>query len=140
MKYGVMYVKICPEDNKPGSWIKHCYIKSIIPKSLQLGLNRIVNYINTAYKDDIIIPMDDNVHPGIVTKPNKIYRISKEIYEKFCILASEEGIPDSIRCVYSAGDLVDTNVKSIHLLPNSELMIKLGRFLDSSEKSGIFEI
>ena len=140
MKYGAMYVKICPEDNQPGNWIKYCYIKSVTPKSFQLGLNSIVNYINTTYKDDIIIPMDDNIHPGILTKPDKIYRISKEIYEKFCILASEEGIPDSIRCVYSVGDLVDTNVKSIHLLPNSELMIKLGKYLDSSEKSGIFEI
>jgi hypothetical protein len=140
MKCGVMYVKICPEDNQSGSWIKYCYIKSVAPKSFQLGLNNIVNYINKTYRDNIIIPMDDNLHPGIVTKSNEIYTIAKEIYEKFCILASEEGIPNSIRCVYSIGDLPDINAKSTHLLPNSELIIKLGRYLDSSEKSGIFEI
>lgn len=140
MKCGVMYVKICPDDKQSGSWIKYCYIKSITPKSFQLGSNCIVNYINSTYKDDIIIPMDDNVHPGIVTKPDKIYTIAKEIYEKFCILASKEGMPNSIRCVYSIGNLIDTNVKSIHFLSNSDLMIKLGRYLDSSEKSGIFEI
>lgn len=136
----MMYMKICPSKNSIGAWIKYCHIKSIMPQSFQLNSNKIIDIINMKYVDDIYVPMDKSVHPGILTKPNKIYTITQEIYERFLQFAIDEGIPNSIRCVFSIGKVSKINVKSVHCLESNDLTINIGRFLDSSDLNGIFEI
>ena len=136
---GMMYIKICPRESNL-SWIKYCHIKSIMPKSFQLNSDRIIDIINTKYVDDIYVQMDKSVHPGILTKPNKIYTITKEIYERFLQFVIDEGIPNSIRCVFSIGKISNINVKSVHYLESNDLTVKVGRILDSSDLTGIFEV
>jgi hypothetical protein len=140
MEYGVIYIKVCPKDGTPGDWIKYCRILSDTPKSFQNNSKEIANYINTKYSDSIVIPMDIDVHPGCTTTPEKVDEIAQDMYNQFCELAERQGIPNSIRCVYSIGELSNVNVDSTHHLGNDELMVKVGHFLDESDEPGIYKI
>ena len=140
MEYGVIYIKICPKDGTPGDWIKYCQVISGTPKSFQKNSKEIANDINAKYSDDIVIPMDIDVYPGCTTTPEKVDEIAQDMYNQFCELAERQGIPNSIRCVYSIGELSNVNVDSTHHLGNDELMVKVGYFLDESDEPGIYKI
>jgi hypothetical protein len=62
------------------------------------------------------------------------------MYNQFCELAKIQGIPNSIRCVYSVGELENVNKESTHLLLAYPVMIKIGRFLDESDEPGIYKV
>ena len=140
MKYGVIYIKICPKDGTTGDWIKYCRILSDTPKSFQNNSKEIANDINTKYSDDIVIPMDIDVHPVCTTTQEKVDEIAQDMYNQFCELAERQGIPNSIRCVYSIGELDNVDKESTNLLLAYPVMIKIGRFLDGSDEPGIFKI
>jgi len=138
MEYGVIYVKICPKG--PDEWIKYCRILSSLPMSFQQNVVEIANSINSKYSTDIVIPMDITVHPGCTTTPEKVEEVATDMYNQFLELAERQRIPNSIRCVYSVGELSNVDVKSTHRLNSDEVMIKLGRFLDESDEPGIYKI
>ena len=140
MNYGVIYVKICPPKGHSAEWIKYCHRLSSTPTSLQSNIRQIVNQINSDYKDNIVIPMDITVHPGCTTNPESVEEISKEIYSYYVEMMDRQDVPDCVRCVYSVGELSNINVDSTHHLGPDEVMIKLGRFLDSSDDPGIFKV
>ena len=140
MEYGVIYIKICPKEGTPGDWIKYCQVISATPKSFQDNSEMIVNDINTKYSDDIVIPMDIDVHPGCTTTPEKVDEIATDIYNQFCELAERQGIPNSIRCVYSIVELENVDKESTHYLISYPGMTKIGRFLDESDEPGIFRV
>jgi hypothetical protein len=140
MEYGVIYIKVCPKDGTPGDWIKYCHILSATPKSFQQNSEAIANDINTKYSDSIVIPMDIDVHPGCTTTPESVEEIATDMYNQFCELAERQGIPNSIRCVYSVGELSNVEVDSTHHLGNDEVMVRVGRFLDESDEPGIYNI
>jgi hypothetical protein len=62
------------------------------------------------------------------------------MYNQFCELADRQGISNSVRCVYSIGEVKDVNVDSTHQLGNDEIMVKVGRFLDESDEPGLYKI
>jgi hypothetical protein len=66
--------------------------------------------------------------------------IAEDMYKQYSELCERQGIPNSVRCVYSVGELRNVNVDSTHHLGNDELMVKVGRFLDESDDPGIFEL
>lgn len=150
MEYGVIYIKVCPKKGTPGDWIKYCYILSSTPKSFQQNVKEIANNINSKYSNDIIIPMDIDVHPGCTTTVEKVEEIATDMYNQFCELADRQGIPNSIRCAYSVGEMKTNpnspqyknpaDFKSTHHLPPYPAMIKLGRGLDESDEPGIFKL
>lgn len=140
MEYGVIYIKICPPKGHPGEWIKYCHIFSATPKSFQKNAEDIANDINTKYSDSIVIPMDIDVHPGCTTTPESVEEIATDMYNQFCELVERQGIPNSVRCVYSVGELRNVDVDSTHHLGNDEIMVKVGRFLDESDEPGIYKI
>ena len=140
MEYGVIYIKVCPKDGTPGDWIKYCHILSSTPLSFQQNAKEIADNINSKYSDSIVIPMDINVHPGCTTLPESVEEIATDVYNQFCELAERQGIPNSIRCVYSVGELSNVDVESTHQLGNDEVMVKLGHFLDESDEPGIYKI
>jgi hypothetical protein len=140
MEYGVIYIKVCPKDGTPGDWIKYCHILSATPKSFQKNAEDIANNINTKYSDSIVIPMDIDVHPGCTTTPESVEEIATDMYNQFCELAERQGIPNSIRCAYSIGELSNIDVDSTHHLGNDEVMVRVGRFLDESDEPGIYNI
>ena len=145
MEYGVIYIKICPAEGSPAEWIKYCYIFSEAPKSLQQNIIHIVNDINTKYSEDIIIPMDMMVHPGCTTKPEKVEDIATDMYNQFCEMMDRQGVENSVRCVYSVGEIKDVNVDSTHhIIPvggkYDDVMIRVGHFLDETDEPGLFRI
>ena len=140
MEYGIIYIRICPQKGSPGEWIKYCHILSSTPISFQKNIQHIANEINSKWKDSIIIPMDINVHPGCTTTPDMVEEIAEDMYNQFCELVERQGIPNSVRCVYSIGELSHVNVKSTHQLANDEVMVRLGHFLDESDEPGLFKV
>jgi hypothetical protein len=140
MEYGVIYIRICPPKGHPGEWIKYCHILSSTPKSFQENIKKIANDISDKYREDIIIPMDIAVHPGCTTTLEKVDEIATDIYNQFCGLVERQGIPNSVRCVYSIGELEDVNKESTHYLLPYPIMVKVGRFLDESDEPGIYKI
>ena len=140
MEYGIVYIKICPKEGTPGDWIKYCHLLSATPMSFQKNVSEIAADINFRYMDDIVIPMDVDVHPGCVTKPDRVKEIAEEMYSKFSEMAERQGIPNSIRCVYSVGEMEKVDYDSAHYLPAYPVMIEVGRFLDSSDEPGIFPL
>ena len=140
MRYGVIYIKICPKEGTPGDWIKYCQIISATPKSFQLNAKEIADDINVRYSNDIVIPMDIDVHPGCTTTPESVKEIATDMYNQFCELVERQGIPNSVRCVYSIGEMEKVDVDSTHHLPAYPVMVKVGHFLDESDDPGIFEL
>ena len=140
MEYGVIYIKICPKKGTPGEWIRYCHILSATPKSFQQNAEDIANDINTKYSDSIVIPMDIDVHPGCTTTPEVLEEVATDMYNQFGELAERQGVPNSIRCVYSVGELSNVEVDSTHHLGNDEVMVRVGRFLDESDEPGIYKI
>jgi hypothetical protein len=84
--------------------------------------------------------MDINVHPGCTTTRDMVEEIAEDMYNQFCELVERQGIPNSVRCVYSIGELSHVNVKSTHQLANDEVMVRLGHFLDESDEPGLFKV
>ena len=138
MEYGIIYIKVCPKSS--AAWLKHCHILSSTPMSFQQNVVDIANNINSKYSNDIVIKMDVAIHPGCTTTPEKVEEIATDMYDQFCELALRQGIADSIRCVYTTGELSNVDVKSTHQLSNDEVMVKLGHFLDESDEPGIYKI
>lgn len=140
MEYGVIYIKICPPKGHPGEWIKYCHIFSSTPKSFQENVKQIANDINSKYSNDIVIPMDINVHPGCTTVSESVEKVATDMYNQFCELANNQGLDNCIRCVYSIGELSNVDVESTHHLGNDEVMVRVGHFLDDSDEPGIFKV
>lgn len=148
MECGVIYIRVCPPKGSPAEWLRYCHIISFAPKSFQQNISHIANDINSKYSDGIIIPMDTMIHPGCTTKPEIVDEVANDMYNQYCEMMDRQGIPDSVRCVYSVGELDDeqmNDVKSTHRLYGGEsgydkVMLKIGRFLDESDEIGIFKI
>lgn len=146
MECGVIYIKVCPPKGHSLEWIKYCYIFDSVPKPIQQNLIHIANDINTKYSDDIIIPMDTMLHPGCTTNPDRVEEIANDMYDQFLELSDRQGFSNYVRCVYSVGDISDINAISTHRLYHKsgrgydDVMVKVGRFLDESDDTGIFRI
>ena len=89
--------------------------------------------------------MDVTVHPGCTTTEESVEEIATDMYNQFCELADRQGISNSIRCVYSIGEIKDVNVDSTHhIMPVGskyyDVMIRVGHFLDESDEPGIYKI
>jgi hypothetical protein len=112
-----------------------------MPKDLSDELNLLVSEINS--KNGIIIPMDKGVDPGCVTTIEIIEEVSNEVYNRFCEIferLTRDNVKDCIRLVWGIGEMENINYKSTHYLPAYPIVIKVGRFLDSSKKPGIFKV
>ncbi len=141
MEYGIFYLKtIFPKGHRL-EWLNYLHISKSMPKDLSDELNLLVSEINS--KDGIIIRMDKGVDPGCVTTPEIIEKVSNEVYNRFCDIfekLTSDNVKDCIRLVWGIGEMENINYKSTHYLPAYPIVIKVGRFLDSSKKSGIFKV
>jgi len=144
MEYGILYAKVTFPINHKLSWLNHCFLTDILPKDLQNEIKKLSTEINLKYKDYIIIPMDNRIIPGCVSKPEMIEEIANEIYQGMLnIFKKIAGEENCIRLVYGIGDIdqdhLENNVTSAHEIGNYPIMIKIGHFLDygpAGKKSG----
>lgn len=140
-EYGVFYLKTVFPKGHRLEWLNYLHISSALPKDLSDELNLLVSDINS--KDGIVIPMDKGVDPGCVTKPEIIEDVANEVYNRFCEIfekLTSDNVKNCIRLVWGFGEIEDVNYESTHYLPAYPIMIKIGRFLDSSNMSGIYKV
>jgi hypothetical protein len=141
MEYGVFYLKTVFPKGHRLEWLNYLHISKSMPKDLSDELNLLVSEINS--KNGIIIPMDKGVDPGCVTTIEIIEEVSNEVYNRFCEIferLTRDNVKDCIRLVWGIGEMENINYKSTHYLPAYPIVIKVGRFLDSSKKPGIFKV
>ena len=140
MEYGIIYLKVCPPSGHHSEWMKHCFVNSELALDDRNKIDEISSGINSKYASDIIIPMDSKLHPGCVCTTDSVRKIATEMYNGYVsFFESKLGI-ECVRCVYSVGEISDVNVKSTHYLGYDDVVIKVGRFLDSSDETGLFKI
>jgi hypothetical protein len=141
MEYGIFYLKTVFPKGHRLEWLNYLHISKSMPKDLSDELNLLVSEINS--KNGIIIPMDKGVDPGCVATPEIIEEVANEVYNRYCEIferLTSDNVKDCIRLVWGIGEMEDVNYKSTHYLPSYPIMIKVGRFLDSSKKSGIYKV
>lgn len=141
MEYGIFYLKTVFPKGHRLEWLNYLGISKYIPKDLSNEIDLLISDINS--KQGIIIPMDKGVDAGCVTTPEIIEEISNEVYNRFCQIfekITSDNVKDCIRLVWGIGEIENVNYKSTHYLPAYPIMIKIGRFLDSSKKPGIFKV
>jgi len=139
MEYGVIYLKLIPKEGNL-SWIKYCHIYGALPIPIQDGIKKVVDTINNEYKDDIIIPMGLDAQIGCIVTPESVRKISETIFGMYSVMLHSLDVRPDVRVVYSVGDINNVNVGSIHQVSHDDVMVKVGRYLDSSDESGIFKI
>jgi hypothetical protein len=141
MEYGIIYIKVCPPKGHNAEWLKYCQIFTSIPKSLQNNIIDIVKNINLKYSDDLVIPMDIDLHPGCTTTVESVEVIANEMYSEYCEMMERQGLDvECVRCLYSVGELSTVDTDSTHNLRPDDVMVNLGRTLDSSDEPGIFKV
>ena len=152
-EYGILYSRtVFPKENRL-YWLNFCALTNMLPKDLQKEIKDLSIEINSKYKDVIIIPMDNLIIPGCVTKPEAIEEVAKSIYQGMLdIFKRLSGDENCIRLVYGVGELPEehmNNVKSTHEVGSFPIMIKIGHFLDygpggkgsgSTYEPGLFKI
>jgi len=141
MEYGIFYLKTVFPKGYRLEWLNYLHISKSMPKDLSDELNLLVSEINS--KNGIIIRMDKGVDPGCVTTSEIIEEVSNEVYNRFCDIfekLTSDNVKDCIRLVWGIGEMENINYKSTHYLPAYPIVIKVGRFLDSSKKPGIFKV
>jgi hypothetical protein len=134
-EYGVLYAKVVFPINHRLFWISNCYITNILPKGLREEIKNLSIKINTKYKDVIIVPIDNRIMPGCITKPESIDEVSKAIYEGMLnVFKKTTGEDNCIRLVYGVGEMnsdwIENKVESTHEVGSFPIMVKIGHFLD----------
>jgi hypothetical protein len=134
-EYGILYAKVVFPSNHRLYWLNHCFLTNILPKDLQEEIKKLSTDINSKYKDSIIVPMDNSIIPGCVSKPESIEGIANDIYQGMLdIFKRLTGDENCIRLVYGIGEVnedhMENHVKSAHQVGSFPIMIKIGHFLD----------
>ena len=138
-EYGIFYLKtVFPRGHKL-EWLNYLHIESGIPDDLLDKINVVADEIN--FKSGIIIPLDKSIQPGCVTTSEIVEEVANEVYQKFCdIFERLTGDKDCIRLVWGIGEIDNVDKDTTHHLNSYPIVIKVGRFLDSSKEPGIFKV
>jgi len=139
MKCGIIYARLFPKEENLG-WVRFCHIYDAFPDPLMNVIKEVVTYINNKYKDDIIIPMGLDAQIGCVVKPEKADSIATSIFNIYSGLLSSISVQPCVRLVYTIGELDMIDVDSIHKLYPELNVVRVGRYLDSSDETDIYKI
>lgn len=137
--YGIFYLKTVFPKGHRLEWLNYLHLDNRIPKQLLYEITIITDDTNS--KDGIIIPLDNSIQPGCVTKPEIVKEVANDVYQKFCdIFEKLTGDKDCIRLVWGIGKIDNVNHETTHNLYSYPIVIKVGHLLDSSSESGIFKV
>lgn len=129
---GLIYAKFCPAGSS--EWIKHVHIMSQMPKSFQMDMAATADEFNLEHNP--IIPLEKGMMtPGCACHPDKVEETAKALHAALEGLAERQGIPGSVRVVYTIGTAdieADMNDQG-----NTPGMVELGRALDESDEPGV---
>ena len=134
-EYGILYARVVFPTEHRLNWLSHCNIPTLLPKDLQEETKLLSSEINSKFKDVIIIPMDNSIIPGCVTKPEAVEEVANAIYQGMLSMFKKlSGDDNCIRLVYGVGELpeehLENEVESTHEVDSFPIMIKVGHFLD----------
>jgi hypothetical protein len=138
-EYGIFYLKtVFPKRHKL-EWLNYLSLSRSLPKDLSEEIDNIANDINS--REGIVIPLDRAIQPGCVTLPEIVEEVANEVYNRFCeIFEKLTGDKDCIRLVWGIGEIENVDEETTHHLHHYPILIKVGRFLDSSKKPGIYKV
>lgn len=144
-EYGILYAKVCLPKEHRLHWLGHCGIFDILPKDLKKEIISLSSRINQKWKNDIVVPMDKKIMPGIVTKPEVIEKVAQDIFDGMELMMENLiGENNCIRLVWGIGEIkedwMENHVESAHEIGNFPIMLKLGRTLDTEWEPGIFKV
>lgn len=150
IEYGVLYGKPLFKKDSKYVWLNYSFGQ--LPYDLSDRIKSLIKEINTKYSEEIIIPLDYNTKPGIVCKSEVIEEIANLVYngfnEIFNDLINEE---DCYLVVWSIGELdtkeelirQGTRIKKIptlHNLNTYDVIVNVGRTLDSTKNPGVYKV
>lgn len=149
-EYGIFYAKpLFPRGHKL-EWLNHAFGQ--MPKDLSEMIKDLAKSINEEYSDNIIIPLDNNTTPGIVTEPEVIEEVANLVYDGFNQIFNDlVGESNCYVLVWSIGEMGDPNeiikqstrIKDIPTLHNVEqypVLIKVGNKINSIKEPGIYKV
>lgn len=135
MEYGVIYLKIIEPE-----WVKYCHIFSALPLSFRNDVIKVTDGLNVKYKDNILTPFTYNVQNGCVVKSEYVEEVAINLLSAYKDILIKQSVNPCIRVVFSTGVVKSPICDSIHVVNSDDVVVKVGRFLDSSDEIGIFKI
>lgn len=148
-EYGVFYAKpLFPRGHKL-EWLNHAFGQ--MPKDLSEKVKDLTSSINEKYSDKIIIPLDNNTMPGIVTEPEVIEEVANLVYngfnqifndlvgESYYILVWAIGEMDEPSKIIKQSTIIK-NIPTLHNVDQYPVIIKVGNKLNSLREPGIYRV
>ena len=117
---------------------KHCRFLNMYEAGIKKPIFDLCSFINSKYKDILIVKMKPNIQPGLIIREGNIQHISKDIYD----FLNKRNM--SNRVVYGEGTIGELS-NDIHKCdigrgPKGNLLRNIGRKTDLLKgKTGIFK-
>ncbi len=149
-EYGILYGKPLFKKGHKLEWLNYSNLQ--MPVFLVDRVKEMLESINDIYSDNIIIPLDISLSPGVVANTNVIEEIANLVYNGFNIIFKD--LIDEDNCyilVWSIGEMdsVDELIKqgkrvketpTLHNVDPYPIIIKVGTKLDNLKEPGIYKI
>ena len=139
MKCGLIYLKIVPSEADL-SWIRYCNIFDALPDPIQEDIKIIVDSVNFHYKNEMFVPLTNDVQNGCIVKSGSASKISTIIFNRYNYMMSKYDNTPSIRLVYSEGSIIHLDVESVHRLYPEKMVVDVGQYLNESCTPGFYVI
>jgi hypothetical protein len=149
-EYGILYTKPSFPKGHKLEWLNYAF--GHMPKDLSDRIKLLIRDINDKYSDKIIIPLDNHLQPGLVCEPEVIEEIANLVYNGFNQIFSDlVGEDNCYVVVWSIGEMEQPeeiirqgtrvqDVPTLHNIDPYDLVIKVGRKLDSIKEPGIYRV
>lgn len=151
-EYGVAYIKPVFKRGDKYYWLNYAFSTKSLLKPLRDDIKSVIKSINDKYFEHMLIPMDLTHFPGCIANPEYIEEIVNETFDNLNSLFEKfEGDGCYFRAVWGVGELDNKDeilkqatrikdVPTIHHINSYDIIVKVGRTLDSSKKCGIYKI
>lgn len=149
-EYGILYsTPIFPKEHKL-YWLNYAF--GAMPKDLSDKVKELSEFINNKFSDKIIIPLDNNIKPGLVSEPEVIEEIANLVYNGFNNIFKElTGDDNCYIVVWSIGEMDQpeelirqgTRIKStptLHNVDNYPVVVKVGHKIDELKSPGLYKV
>ena len=142
-EYGIVYCQICLPKEHGLSWLRWCNSPLMLPEYARNELYEVINALNMKWESEMIISLDLSPLPTCLTKKGRTSEIANDIYAQMNeFIKKYSGLEDNIRLVWTES-LLPENVEtrtSAHQLGNYPAAVRVGRFLESSDDVGIYQV
>lgn len=147
--YGVLYgAPMFPIQHKR-YWMNYAFghfAMKNMPKEFSEKVKGITTSINNNFSDKIIIPLGPSTTPGLVSEPDVIEEIANLLFTEFSQI-----LDNNYKVVWSIGEMDKEPIllkqatrtqktPTLHQLNPYDVVIRVGRKLDSIKEPGIYKV